>query len=212
MKHHKIFIISFHFNFSMNKNKVIGSIGLLLFGIIGRYFLIARGMQPFANLEIIMVIAFLSAVYLKQPYGMAVPMSVLLISDLMLGNWGSTMNYILLFTYSGFILVSVASSLRKERSKKILSKINYKSLGYASGYGVFLTLIYDLWTNFGWWLGPFYPPTIEGLIACYGAGLPFMLYHCLSGIITFIAIALPVVTLSAKHEYSLEPRKAVIAS
>jgi hypothetical protein len=196
----------------MNKNRIIGLIGLLLFGTIGRYLVVGKGIQPLPNLEIIMVIAFLSAIYCKQPYGMVIPLVALFGSDLMLGNWGSTMNYILLFTYSGFILVSVASSLRKERSKKILSKINYKSLGYASGYGVFLTLIYDLWTNFGWWLGPFYPPTIEGLIACYGAGLPFMLYHCLSGIITFIAIALPVVTLSAKHEYSLEPRKAVIAS
>jgi hypothetical protein len=196
----------------MNKKRIAGSIGLLLFGIIGRYLLVGKGLQPFANLEIIMVIAFLSAVYFKQPYGMAVPLVALFVSDLMLGNWGGTMNYILLFTYSGFILVFVASSLKKEKTRNTLSKINYKSIGYACGWGIFLTLIYDLWTNVGWWLGPFYPHTIEGLIACYGAGLPFMLYHCLSGIITFIAIALPVVTLSAKHEYSLEPRKAVIAS
>lgn len=196
----------------MNKNKVIGSIGLLLFGIIGRYFLIARGMQPFANFEIIMVIAFLSAVYLKQPYGMAVPMSALLISDLMLGNWGSTVSYILLFTYSGFTFVFVASSMKRERSKKILSKINLKSVGYASSCGVLLTLIYDLWTNLGWWLGPFYPSTAEGLVACYGAGLPFMLYHCLSSIITFVVLVLPVAALSTRYAQSLVSQKHASAA
>jgi len=74
------------------------------------------------------------------------------VSDLILG-----ISLINLFVYFSFILISLVGHL--------LKKISLKSVLYSS-------LIFFIVSNFGVWIIG-YPNTLDGLIACYAAALPF---------------------------------------
>ena len=57
--------------------------------------------------------------------------------------------------------------------------------------GLIFATIYDTWTNFGvFWLS--YTHTPENLLLVYVLGLPFMLYHLLSSIMTFTVLGFPI--------------------
>jgi hypothetical protein len=72
-----------------------------------------------------------------------------------------------LFTYSGFAAILLAGSRLRANASA------FRTLGFLLGSG----LGFWLWTNFGLWAtGEFgmYPHTLSGLLACYGAALPFL--------------------------------------
>ena len=50
--------------------------------------------------------------------------------------------------------------------------------------------LYDIWTNFGVFLLT-YNHTLDNLILVYVLGLPFMLYHLISSLVTFTLIGFP---------------------
>jgi hypothetical protein len=167
----------------IGKNRILGVIGLLAVGTGTRYLLISMGVQAFPNFELIMLVTFLAAIFYPQPQAFLIPLVAMTVSDLCLGNF-QAVGSIMIFTYSGFALASLVSSLGKNKWKKF--RLNAKSTGCGIGWGCLLTLIYDGWTNLGWWiLTPFYPHTLGGLVACYGMALPFMGYHLLSSMATF---------------------------
>jgi len=59
-----------------------------------------------------------------------------------------------------------------------------------AGAGVVFAVVYDGWTNFGvFWL--WWAHTPGNLLAVYTLGLPFILYHLLSSIMTFTLVGLP---------------------
>ena len=60
------------------------------------------------------------------------------------------------------------------------------------GLGIGFVLIYNIWTNIGWWY-LIYPHTAKSLATVFSAGIPFMIYHMISGVVTFIAIGLPII-------------------
>lgn len=173
---------------------------LLLFisiGIFGRFILVGWNIQPFPNFEIIMILTFLAALKLKPYLAFLVPLFSMMGSDLLLGNsllMGSQMNKIILFTYSGFILISVLSIFTKKQTIPRLQGIQSKQIALSMGIGVGFALFYDLWTNIGWWF-LMYPHTIETLIAVLAAGIPFMIYHLLSASFTFTLIGLPLMNI-----------------
>jgi len=113
-------------------------------------------------------------------------MSIMVLSDLYLGYMGATK--ILIFTYTGFLLVSLISSKFKNKLEgKFTSGTVYKF----TSSGIIFALVYDTWTNFGvFWLS--YEHTLDNLFLVYALGLPFMIYHLLSSIITFSLIGFPV--------------------
>jgi hypothetical protein len=55
----------------------------------------------------------------------------------------------------------------------------------------------------GWWY-LMYPHDATSLALVYTAGLPFMLYHLISGVVTFCAIGLPVILYVAKKKESIQ--------
>ena len=79
-------------------------------------------------------------------------------------------------------------------------------------------LIYDLWTNFGTFLGGWYTHTWEGLVLCYTNALPFMLWHLLSTTIAMTLVIVPIVYLKENKitlpEFQIKPleRKISIAA
>ncbi len=191
-----------------NLQQSIILIGLILIGILGRYVFVGFGVQPFPNFEIIMVITFLAVMLIRSPLALIVPLLSMIGSDLLIGNSifiGSQMNRIVLFTYSGFALIALLNILNRERLWKGLGEFRLKNFGLAAGLGVGFVLIYDVWTNIGWWY-LMYPHDATSLAAVFTAGLPFMLYHMISGVVTFVAIALPVLMYISKKTPTIQLR------
>ena len=165
----------------------------ILCGIIGRTILVSGGYQPFPNFEIIMVLTFLATLVIRPTYAFLVPLGAMIGSDFLLGNSifiGNQMNKIVLFTYTGFLMITLLSIRLKKHSTTALQSPTGKHILSIIGLGMGFVLLYDLWTNFGWWF-LMYPHTAETLISVYIAGIPFMLYHILSAALTFTLIAIP---------------------
>ena len=95
------------------------------------------------------------------------------------------------------------------------SKLNYAFIPKLFGAGILGIVMYDLWTNFGFWLSfsklyPSYlPPTFDGLVMAYTWGIPVMIWHILSGAIAITVIAIPLLYFKEheilKRELVLKP-------
>ena len=69
--------------------------------------------------------------------------------------------------------------------------------------GIIFALVYDTWTNFGvFWIN--YEHTIDNLFLVYALGIPFMLYHLLSSVMTFSLIGFPVYCALRNQKSSLD--------
>lgn len=174
-----------------SKSRIVLAVGLILLGAIGR-----AALSGLPNIETILVASFAAAALLSPGIAMLVSLIAMVISDLLIGNSifsGEKMNQIVMFTYSGFAVVSLISILGKSKARAALSKISAKSIFASAGIGIGLTIVYDVWTNIGWWY-LLYPHTIRNLAAVFAAGVPFMARHAVSSAIIFAAIGLPIVS------------------
>jgi hypothetical protein len=112
------------------------------------------------NFAPIMAIALFGGAYFaNKKAAFAVPLAAMFLSDLFLGFDGS-----MPFVYGSFALtVCLGLMIRDRRSPLRIGS-------FALGGSVLFFII----TNFGVWLsGSLYPRTVEGLIACYIAAIPF---------------------------------------
>lgn len=190
----------------INRQQLMLFIGLILLGTIGRYVLFGMGLQPFPNFEVIMVITFLAVMLIRSPLALIVPLLSMIGSDLLIGNpifIGDQMNRIILFTYSGFALIGLMNLFNRERLWKRFGQFRLRNVGLAAGLGVGFVLLYDIWTNLGWWY-LLYPHDASSLLMVYSAGIPFMVYHLISGVVTFLAIGLPVILYAAKKKEEMQ--------
>ncbi len=82
---------------TLNAN-VILALFLIFIGAVGRI-----ALSSYPNIETIMVVTFIAAVYIRKWYALLVPLSAIAISDLVLGNLAMTSSFsqILIFTYTG---------------------------------------------------------------------------------------------------------------
>lgn len=164
--------------------------------IIGRYVMVTKGIQLFPNFEIITVLTFLAVMLLDERIAIIVPVTGMIVSDILIGNpvyTGAEINKIVIFTYSGFAILVLINTFAKKKIEPYFTSISKCSVISILGIGVSFVLIYDVWTNIGWWY-LFYPHTLQGLATVFALGLPFMVYHLASGITTFLFIGLPVMT------------------
>ena len=155
-------------------------ISVFTLGFVGRIVL-----HDYPNFETVMVASFLSAMVLPRNWTFIVTISMIVASDIYLGYFGGTK--ILLFTYSGFLFVSLLTSKFKN---SIQGGIKPSTVYKFGASGIILTLMYDIWTNFGVFVLS-YEHTLDNLILVYILGLPFMLYHLLSSLVTFTLIGFP---------------------
>jgi len=176
--------------------QIIGFLSLVVFAVLGRYLLVSKGLQPFPNFEVITIAAFIGIMLLDIRIAMFIPLFGMVFSDILLGNpilIGEKMNQIVIFTYSGFALIALTIILLKHKLKPYVTGIRLRSIVCIAGTGALLVFLYDLWTNLGWWY-IMYPHTEEALMSVYILGVPFMIYHLISGITTFVLIGLPVIS------------------
>ena len=184
------------------KNEYFLLTTLILAGILGRIILVGYHLQPFPNFEIIMVITFLAAIIIRSKIALLVPFFSMFLSDIILGNnifIGYPMNRIVIFTYSAFIFLAFISYFKSNWFKHNMIGFTPKSIILSGSTGLIFTLIYDIWTNFGWWY-LLYPHTSETFIGVLIAGIPFMIYHMLSNIFMFIVVALPIISYLATYK------------
>ena len=142
-------------------------------------------LHDYPNFETVMVASFLSALVLPRNWTFVVTISMIVSSDIYLGYFGGSK--IILFTYSGFLFVSLLTSKFKNNIKGGIKPGTVYKFG---GAGILVTLMYDIWTNFGVFLLT-YNHTLDNLILVYVLGLPFMLYHLISSLVTFTLIGFP---------------------
>ncbi len=155
-------------------------------------------LHEYHNFETVMVSVFLAAMLLPTVVSLIVTLSIMIFSDLYLGYFGASK--ILFFTYTGFILVSFITSKFKD---KIGGKVSAGTMYRFTSSGIIFALVYDTWTNFGvFWIN--YSHTIDNLFLVYVLGIPFMLYHILSSIMTFSLVGFPVYCALRNQKTSLD--------
>ena len=202
-------------NISINKNRLIIAGFLITIGSILRvllhnnlpafpsiYITLNGVTQPMFMLDLFFVIAIislLSGILLGGYYTFIIPISTMIITDLILGN-----TWILLFTWSGFAIIGLIGYLLK--SKKSLTMQHVPRL---FGVGIGAILLYDIWTNFGVWLGGWYSYSWSGLVTCFTFALPFMFWHLLSTTIAIALVIVPIIYLKEQNvnipEFKINP-------
>ena len=164
-----------------NSSRLLATaISIFILGFLGRIVL-----HDYPNFETVMVASFLSALVLPRNWTFIVTISMIVASDIYLGYFGGSK--IILFTYTGFLFVSLLTTKFKNHIKGEVKPGTVYKFG---GAGILVTLMYDVWTNFGVFLLT-YNHTLDNLILVYILGLPFMLYHLISSLITFTLIGFP---------------------
>lgn len=125
------------------------------------------------NIELITLATILSAFYLDKKSTLLLTLTIMLISDLIIGNTN-----IFIFTWSGFVLPALAVTL--------LPKLNKNKIFLGTASGIFANLFFFTWTNFGVWLldsWNMYPNTLLGLVQSFINGIPFLKNQLLSTLV-----------------------------
>ena len=112
------------------------------------------------NFTPIIAMGLFGGAYLKDKrWALMLPVVAMLLADLYLGFHGT-----MIWVYGSLIIITAMGFL-------LNSGVTLKNGAIATIGG---SLLFFLVTNFGVWAsGSFYPKTVEGLISCYAAGIPF---------------------------------------
>jgi len=128
------------------------------------------------NVEFVTSATLLSGAYLGKKWAIIIPLIIMGITDLIIGNTN-----IFIFTWSGYLFIGCLSYLSDlsnlGRKAKILS---------ATGLGLIASFWFFLWTNFGVWLldsWGMYAKTLSGLLDSYIMGLPFLKYNLIGNLV-----------------------------
>ncbi|MFD6091979.1 DUF6580 family putative transport protein [Oerskovia sp. NPDC060338] len=149
------------------------------------------------NLELVTSAAFVAAVLVRHRLAFLAPLVIAVVSDLVLGNTS-----IALFTWSAWLVVGLAALLTRSTS-------GWGRVGAAAGLGLGGSLWFFFWTNFGVWFqgrGVWYPAGLDGLVASYVAGLPFLRTMLVGNL-----VLLPVVAAGTLLVERLERSRGVVA-
>jgi hypothetical protein len=201
----------------MNSNKIIDNQKfkiaslLILIGVIGRIsfhdFFNSISLPFIENgfLDVFFIIgalSIISGILLGKYYVFIVPIIIISITDLYYGiidpiNASYWYSWLFLFTTSGYVFIAMLGYYSRKKFE-----LNFNYIPKLLGFGVIGVILYDLWTNFGFWLGfsklGFYPQTINGLISVYIGGLPFMLWHIISLSLLLTIIIIPLILYKEK--------------
>ena len=138
----------------------------------------ARGLlfdNPYLDMFPLLAMSSLVAGYAFQSrYALAIPLSFIVVGDIVLYSLGHAPFFLLkslwvsLFVLTGFFGITLLGWG--------VAKISRPHLVWFAGGSVWSVLLYDAWTNFGFFLA-FYPQNLAGLTACYFNAIPFTLGH-----------------------------------
>ncbi len=138
---------------------IVEVVFIVVLGILGRLVPHLPNVTPLTSLSVF------AGVKLPRLAALLAVVGILFISDLLLAFiWDyPALGYFSLFTYTGFIGISLVGSKFKGTKSGLIVYILVASLSFW------------IWTNFGVWLtSGLYPKTLEGLSSCYYLALPFL--------------------------------------
>jgi len=124
---------------------------LIFVGVMSRIYPYAPNFTPMLS------IALLSGFYSKNKFFVLLPIFIMLISDIMIGN-----HAIVPWVYSSFILIFALGYLIKKSS--------YSNIFI---FSILSSVIFFVISNLGVWFTGGYSYSFNGLIACYTAAIPF---------------------------------------
>lgn len=127
------------------------------------------------NVEFVTTASLLAARYLGFLGAVSVPLLIMFISDMAIGN-----AKIYLFTWSAYIFIGLSGLLLKrwKTPSKLILAAGFQSIA--------ASFFFFFYTNFGVWLldeWGMYPKTLAGLLRCYYMGLPFLKLNLLGNLI-----------------------------
>lgn len=135
------------------KSSIILAVGLIIFAALSRILPHPENFAPIA------AIAIFGGAILPNKWAIYLPLSAMILSDLVLG-----IHSLILFTWGSFALIAFLSS-------RWLKQINPTNIGIAS---ISASTLFFIVSNLGVWIeGRLYSRTFEGLISCYYNALPF---------------------------------------
>jgi len=127
---------------------------IVLFLIVGVFMRI----MPFApNFTPLLSIALLSGLYTKNKYFVILPISIMLVSDIIIGNHVTAF-----WVYTSLVIIFMLGYF--------VSRSNYFQI---LQYSIFSALIFFIVSNFGVWVTGGYVFDFNGLLSCYIAAIPF---------------------------------------
>ncbi len=111
------------------------------------------------NMTAVVGVTLLGAYAIRNGWLAAIiPLATMALADIVLGWHGSA-----LFTYAGMLAGTLIG-------RWLLTRASVVRIG---GAAFLASLAFFLISNFGVWLGGYYGLTLEGLVACYVAAIPF---------------------------------------
>lgn len=128
---------------------------------------------------------FGGAYFLRRGAAFAVPLSAMLLSDVILGvtRYGSVLWHSQPVVYGCFVAIVVIGMLL--RNRRLFSVGGAFSV---AGAAVGASVLFFTVTNFAvWWGGTRYPHTAAGLVTCYVAAIPFF-WNTLAADLFFSAV------------------------
>ncbi|MCH8569279.1 MAG: hypothetical protein LAT67_13475 [Balneolales bacterium] len=134
--------------------------GIIVIAVLSRFLPFPPNVAPIA------AIALFGGAYFKDKrMALLIPVVIMLISDLIIG-----LHSTLLFVYGSFALIVLIGFMLGKKISPLR----------IAGASVGASVIFYLVTNFGVWLvSPYYPFTLEGLLASYTMAIPFFHYTLL---------------------------------
>ncbi len=152
----------------MNKHRIIAISILILAAVLLRFLPHPPNFTPIAALAL-----FSGVIFHDRFLALAMPLCVMLVSDLFLG-WHGT----ILFVYGSFALIVLIGRTLQSRVK----------ISYIAGGGILGAMLFFIITNFGVWLtSTMYPLTWQGLVAAYISAIPF-LHNMILGTLFYSAV------------------------
>ena len=134
--------------------RYIYTFSLILFAVLSRLIPHPPNFAP------ITALALFSGVYLDRKQTFLIPLAAVLISDYFLGFYTG-----MVWVYASFVAIGFIGLWLR----------NHRGIGQTIGSTLVGSILFFIVTNFGVWISlqVTYPHTVDGLIACYVAAIPF---------------------------------------
>ena len=167
---------------SMNKKSILIVTGFIVFAALTRLLPHAYNFTPLGAIAL-----FGAAYFVQKKWALIIPIVAFWASDLLLNNitYAAYFDGFTWFT-SGMLYTNGSIAMIVVLGYYLLKKITFgRVLGGALGASVIFFIV----SNFGVWMsGTMYPLSIEGLISCYAAAIPFFHYTIAGNVIYSAAL------------------------